>query len=174
MMPTETYVPADLQRRYRAILDEARAGEARVRDLDGTNLLLLPESRVEVLRQVSTAAANLATVEAVLESIETRRPAVSEYGEWSWLQVFDVEDLREFVRDIREAVVVGVRDESVTVLEGQLRDWRTTAEQANDPLLRSILAGGAAEEDFVEVRRPEATDLHQPGSEAISPGNGAE
>jgi hypothetical protein len=173
-MSTETYLPVDLQQRYRAILDEARAGEARVQDSDGTNLLLLPESRVEVLRQVSTAAANLAAVEAVLESMATHCPSASEFGEWDWLQVFDAEDLREFVRDIREAVVVGVREESATLLEGQLRDWRTTAHQASDPLFRRILEGGAAEEDFVEVQRPEAPRPQRPGSPATPPRSGPE
>jgi len=36
-MPGTTYLPTDLQRRYRLILDQAKSGEARVRDLDGTS-----------------------------------------------------------------------------------------------------------------------------------------
>jgi hypothetical protein len=154
---TVTHLPTDLQRRYRAILDEARAGEARVRDSDGTNILLLPEAKVQVLRQVGAAAANLAAIESLLEVVDTRSPTIAEYGDWSWLRVFDAEDLREFIRDIREAVVVGVREGSTALLDEQLRAWRVTAEQADDPLFRSILAGGASEADFVEVQRPEAS-----------------
>jgi hypothetical protein len=154
-MGAETYLPTDLQRRYRAILDEARAGEARVRDSDGTNILLLLESKVQILRQVSTAAANLAAVEEALDVMATRRPTVTEFGDWSWLRVFDPDDLRAFIHDIREAIVVSVREGSTALLDEQLRAWRITAEQADDPLFRAILLNGAAEGDFVEVQRPD-------------------
>lgn len=157
-MSTVTYLPSDLQRRYRAILDQAKAGEARVRDADGTSILLLPEADVQALRRVSAAAANLAAVERAVEVMATRRPDVSEYGEWSWLRVFDADDLREFIREIREAIVVGAREGSSVLLDEQLRAWRVTARQADDPLFRSILRGGVSEEDFVEVSRPEARE----------------
>jgi len=157
-MGAATYLPTDLQRRYRAILDEARVGEARVRDLDGTNILLLLESKVQMLRQVSTAAANLAAVEEALEVMAARRPTVAEYGDWSWLRVFDAGDLRGFIHDIREAIVISVREGSTALLDEQLSAWRITAEQAGDPLFRAILLSGADEADFVEVRRPEVPD----------------
>lgn len=153
-MGATTYLPTDLQRRYRAVLDEAKAGEARVRDLDGTNVLLLPEVAVEALRRVGSAAANLAAVERVLDVRDEHTPNVSEYGDWTWLRVFDGDDLSEFVRDIREAIIVAVREGSTALLDEQLRAWRTTAEQADDPLFRAILRSGASEDDFVEVSRP--------------------
>ncbi len=153
-MSAVTYLPTDLQRRYRVILDEARAGEARLRDSDGTNILLLPEATVQALRRVSAAAASLAAVEGVSETLASRPPTVSEYGDWSWLRVFNRDDLAEFIRDIREAIMVGVREGSTILLEEQLRAWRVTAEQADDPLFRAILVGGSSEGDFVEVRRP--------------------
>ena len=155
-MGASTYLPTDLQRRYRAILDEARVDEARVRDLDGTNIVLMLESKVQVLRQVGAAAANLAAVEGVLEIMDTRRLSVGEYGDWTWLRVFDADDLRLFIHDIREAVVISVREGSTALLDEQLRAWRITAEQADDPLFRTILLSGADEADFVEVHRPEA------------------
>jgi hypothetical protein len=159
-----TYLPTDLQRRYRAILDEARVGEARVRDADGTNILLLPEAKVRILQEVGLAAANLAAIEELVEALPDRRPSISEYGEWSWLRVFDVDDLREFIHDIREAVIVGVREDSTSLLDRQLKAWRTTSEQADDPLFREILAGGATEADFVEIQRPSATNDGSPRS----------
>lgn len=156
-MSTVTYLPTDLQRRYRVVLDEARAGEARLRDSDGMTLLLLPEAQVQTLRRVSAAAANLAGVERLVEGLPDRRPELAEYGEWSWLRVFDAEDLREFIRDVREAIIVGAREGSTVLLDEHLRAWRITAEQADDPLFRSILLSGAAEADFVEVSRPRVT-----------------
>lgn len=157
-MSAVTYLPSDLQRRYRAILDEAKAGQARVRDLDGTNILLLPETEVQVLRAISAAAANLATVERVLEVMVTRRPELPEYGEWSWLRHFDADDLRDFVREIREAIIIAAREGSSALLDTQLRAWRITAQQADDPLFRAILQGGGHEEHFVEVHRPVARE----------------
>lgn len=149
-----TYLPSDLQRRYRAILDEAKSGQARLRDLDGTNILMLPEREVEVLRRIGAAAANLAAVEHLAEAARTREPGLAEYGEWSWLRVFEAEDLIDFIRDVREAIIVGVREGSTELLDEQLRAWRVTAEQAEDPLFVSILKAGFSEDDYVEVSRP--------------------
>lgn len=163
-MAEVTYLPSDLQRRYRVVLDQAKAGEARVRDLDGTSVLLLPEAEVQTLRRVSAAAANLAAVERVLEDTSVNgaaRPDLLQYGEWTWLRVFDAEDLREFARDVREAVIVAVHEGSTTLLDEQLRAWKVTAHQAEDPVLRTILQGGAAGDDFVEVSRPEAPESHR-------------
>jgi hypothetical protein len=151
---TATYLPTDLQRHYRSILDEAKVGEARVRDSDGTSILLIPEAQVHALRQVSAAAANLAAVETVAEAMASRCPGLTEYGEWSWLRVFDADDLREFIRDIREAIVVAAREGSSALLEEQLRAWHVTAQQATDPVFRDILRGGASEGNFVEVGGP--------------------
>jgi len=161
-MPGTTYLPTDLQRRYRVILDQAKSGEARVRDLDGTSVLLLPEAEVELLRQVNAAAANLAAVERVLERMEgeeriagtSSQPDLLQYGDWTWLRVFDRDDVRAFARDVREAVIVAVRERSTALLDEELRAWRVTAEQAEDPLLRAVLHAGPSEDDFIEVRRP--------------------
>ena len=153
-MAGATYLPTDLQRRYRLILDEAKSGEARVRDLDGTSVMLLPETEVQALRKVNAAAANLAAVERVLED-EADRPDLLQYGDWTWLRVFDRDDLREFARDVREAIIIAVRERSIALLEEQLRAWRVTAQQAEDPVLRAVLQAGPSEDDFVEVHRPE-------------------
>lgn len=153
-MSDVTYIPSDLPSRYRAILDEAKAGGARVRDSDGTTILLLPEADVRALRTVSAAATNLAVVERVADQMSSRRPGASDYGEWSWLDVFDADDLSDFVREIREAIIVGAREGSAELLDEQLRAWRLTAQQAGDPLFRAVLHAGASEEDFVEVVRP--------------------
>jgi hypothetical protein len=157
-MSGTTYLPTDLQRRYRLILDEAKSGEARVRDLDGTSVMLLPEAEVQTLRQVNAAAANLAAVERVLEDLalesDDYRPDLLQFGDWTWLRVFDRDDLHEFARDVREAIIIAVRERSTTVLDEQLHAWRVTAQQAEDPVLRAVLQAGPSEDDFVEVHRP--------------------
>ncbi len=98
--------------------------------------------------------ANLAAVQVAVEAMAVRTPGPAEFGEWSWLRVFDAEDLREFIRDIRAAIIVAAKEGSCELLDEQLRAWRVTAEQADDPLFREILRGGAFEADFVEVQRP--------------------
>jgi hypothetical protein len=167
-MAGTTYLPTDLQRRYRLVLDQAKAGEARVRDLDGTSVLLLPETEVELLRRVTATAVNLAAVERVLERVAgeqdvARRervagasapPDLLQYGDWTWLRVFDHDELRAFAHDVREALIVTVRERSTALLDEELRAWRVTAAEAEDPLLRAVLAAGPAQDDFVEVRRP--------------------
>jgi hypothetical protein len=108
----------------------------------------------QILHCLLGANANLATVERVLEVLTNRQPKIVEYGQWNWLRALDAEDLREFVRDIREAIIVGASEGSPRLLDQQLRAWWVTAQQADDPLFRAILQGGASEHDFVEVRRP--------------------
>ena len=115
-----------------------------LRDLDGATILVLPEREVEVLRRIGAAAANLAGVERLAEVASMREPEVAEYGEWSWLRVFEAEDLRDVIRDVREAIIVGVREGSTALLDEQLRAWRVTAEQAEDPLAEGLQQSPAA------------------------------
>jgi len=118
--------------------------------------MVAEESEVESLRRVSAVAANLATVERMLEVSADRRPDLHEFGEWSWLRVFDADDLREFVRDVREGIIVAAREGSTVLLDEHLHAWRVTASEAADPLFREILRTGAIEDNFVEVRCPPA------------------
>ena len=53
-MPSEViYTVSDLSRKRREVADAARRGLARIRDTDGTGLVLLPAQRYEVLEAVS-------------------------------------------------------------------------------------------------------------------------
>ena len=144
----------DLNQRGWAMLDAARAGEARVRDQDGLSLLVLPEQRVRALTAVVQAAINLAALELALASTSHQR-SLHEYGEWTWLRSFDDEDLREFVREMRETLIVAGREEAPDKLEETLYSWRATAQALDDPVGRSVLLGEQHPEDFVEVGRPE-------------------
>ena len=145
---------SDLNQRGRAVLDAARAGEARVRDKDGLSLLVLPERRVRALSAVVQAAINLAVVELAL-ALPPERRAPHEYGEWTWLRSLDEEDLAEFVGEMREVLIVAGREEAPERLEETLQSWRATARALEDPIARGILLGEHRAEDFVEVSRPE-------------------
>ncbi len=149
------YQASDLSQRSRSILDAARVGEARLQDKDGFALVLLPESRLQVLTAVARAAANLATLEHALQTGAAVPLDLAAFGEWPWLRTFDAEDLQEFIRELQEAIIAAGREESAALLEDTLHRWRVTAEALDDPLRRSVLLGAHRDEDFVEVGRPE-------------------
>jgi hypothetical protein len=149
------YQASDLNQRGRNILDAARSGEARLRDKDGFSLVMVPEARLAALTAVARAAASLAALEHALAAQSSLPLDLASYGDWPWLRVFDAEDLQEFIRELREAVIVAGREEATGLLDETLYRWRVTAEALEDPLRRSVLLGTPGAEDFVEVSRPE-------------------
>jgi hypothetical protein len=149
---TTIYQPSDLNRRYRRVLQDARAGAARIRDNDGTALVIVPERRFQALRSVAEAAANLAGLQRALD--QRRSPTLADFGAWTWLRVLDPDDLRTFLAEVQEAVMLAGREESAGPLEDTLQAWRLTAEQADDPVRDAILLGTHRPEDFVEARHP--------------------
>jgi hypothetical protein len=149
------YQASDLNQRGRTILDEARTGEAHVRDKDGFGLVMVPATRLSALTAMSRAAANLATIEEGLARQSGAPLALASYADWPWLRAFDREDLEEFAREMREAVIIGGREESVGLLEETLHRWRVTAAALEDPMRRNVLLGAHVDDDFVEVSRPE-------------------
>lgn len=155
MPPVDTIFQAsDLNVRGRAILDAARSGEAHVRDKDGLGLVMLLQRRWDTLRTVARSAANLASLELALATNQQRQPSVHELGEWTWLREFDLEDLHEFVVEVRNALLIAGREEILGPLEETLSRWRVTAEALEDPVRRQILMGTFNADDFVEVERP--------------------
>lgn len=153
--PSTIFQASDLNQRGRAIIDAAREGEARVRDKDGFSLVMLPEERVRALETIAASVANLASIERALAHAPDRVPDLPGFGAWTWLRAFDVEDLREFVQEVRDALLVAAREETVGILDEVLRRWRTTAQALEDPLCRQILLGQHQPGDFVDVQRPE-------------------
>lgn len=155
-MAITVFQASDLNQRGRAVLDAARAGEARLRDEDGLSLLMLPEQRVRTLATVVQAAVNLVALEQAL-ALPAAARSPRDYGDWTWLRAFDDEDLHEFVADMRGALLVAGREESPATIEETLYRWRVTAGELADPRRRRILLGleSLQEEDFVEVARPE-------------------
>lgn len=149
------YETDDLPTRTQAIVDEARAGEARLRDRDGFGLVMLPEQRVRFLEVLSRCATNLVGIERDLASNTPLPLSPDAYGDWPWLKEFDAEDLQEFVREMRSVLMEANREVSLQQLEETLHAWQATAEALPDPVRREILLGRPRYEDFVEVTRPE-------------------
>lgn len=146
---------SDLNQRGRSILDAARAGEARVRDKDGMGLVVLPEQRLDALKSIARASANLLALELAMAAAPDRLPRVHEMGEWTWLREFDREDLLEFLDEMRRCLLVASREENASPIDDTVSRWRATAETLEDPTRRQILMSPRSDDDFVEVDRPE-------------------
>ena len=144
---------SDLANKRVEVLDAARAGLARVRDKDGTSLVMLPEADLDLLKELNHWSVAHMRLEALLQRTPT--PTVTELGDLAWLRVFDKEELTEFLDELHSALVAADADRSVNALTECVNSWRTTARQLEDPLRRSILKSSISKDDLVEVGRPE-------------------
>jgi hypothetical protein len=97
------------------------------------------------------AEVNLVTVEQAL-GVAPKERAPRHYGEWTWLRVFDDDDLREFVAEMRDALLTAGHSGSSTIVEDVIDRWRITADELADPRRRRILLGldDVRVEDFTE------------------------
>jgi hypothetical protein len=142
----------DLAQRRVEFVEAARGGGARLRDKDGTSLVMLPESRLLLLEELARWNGAHLRLEELIE--RDSAPSISDLGELAWLRVFQAEDLAEFLRELHEALVASHADGSTAALDDCLHAWRVTARQLEDPLRRSILVGDVTDEDLVEAGRP--------------------
>lgn len=147
------YTASDLARRRRALLDAARRGVARLRDTDGTSLVMLREDHVLALTLVARWSMARVRLADLLGTPAPSRP-IAAYGDAAWLRVFDDDDLRQFLRELDDALVAATADESPRPLEELLAGWRATADALADPAARAVLLGGFDPRDFEEVDRP--------------------
>lgn len=153
-----TYRPSDLQRRYRALLNEAKeAGEVRVQDSDGAVISVVPARRLAAFRLAAETVPNLLAIERILSRPETDEVAPHELGDWTWLRLLDRDDLTEFAHEIGEALVILGAEENDEPLRTALREWRITAQQLEDPVRRQILLGGSRPADYVDAAAPSET-----------------
>jgi hypothetical protein len=150
-----TFLVSELATKRRAVVDAAREGGARVRDTDGTRLVMLPESKVESLAAVARWSNAQAQVSRWLQRGEL--PRAAEMGELAWLRGFDHEDLAEFVAELQDALAAAYADADPQPLVDCVRAWQVTARQLEDPLRRSILLGrNLTPDDLVPVDAPNA------------------
>ncbi len=154
-MPSEViYTVSDLSRKRREVADAARRGLARIRDTDGTGLVLLPAQRYEVLEAVSLWNDRLGVVERARRKSRTERTP-ADFGDLTWLRHFDEDDLAEFVSELRQVLSLAYHDDDLTSLVDAVADWKATAGELADPERREVLLGAVGSADFVEVARPE-------------------
>ncbi|MPZ26663.1 MAG: hypothetical protein GEV12_09440 [Micromonosporaceae bacterium] len=154
-MPADViYTASDLDRKRREVTNAARHGLARIRDTDGTGLVLLRAHHYEVLETVSRWHDRLAVVDRVRAKPAADRD-ISDFGDLTWLRHLDDADLATFVSEVRSAVSLAYHDDDLAELERLVHDWRVTAYELADSARREALLGAFDADDFVEAARPE-------------------
>jgi hypothetical protein len=152
-MPDEIFQTSDLANKRTQVVKAAREGVARVRDKDGTSLVMLQEGDLDTLQELTRWGAAHLRLEALLR--RGAKPTVAELGELAWLRVFDDDDLAEFMTELRDVLIAAHADNSAEALNACIHAWRVTARQLEDPLRREILLRGRLEAaDLVEAPRP--------------------
>lgn len=145
---------SDLSAKRRQVMNTARSGFARIRDTDGTGLVLLPQRSFEFLRSLGQQLTKIVTLDAALQRPrKDRRPA--DYGELAWLTAFDEDDQETFRSEFLSALSQALAIESVAPADACIREWRVTARAlANEKVRRALTSAGEPEAAFEEVKRP--------------------
>src|SRR5680860_526933 len=151
-MSTTIFSASDLSRKRKEVLREARDGCARVRDTDGTSLVMLPESRLEFLERMQ----DLTGLHVVIDRLISRAGpgSVRDLGSHAWIRVFDRDDLAAFANELGDAMQAARGDQSSEIADEVIEAWRVTARQLEDPLRREVLMNAAQGSDFEPAIRP--------------------
>lgn len=151
-MDNVIFQASDLARERTRVLEAARGGRARLRDKDGTGLVMLPESELEVLEGFAAWSQRLNRLNALIASNRTFSTEL--LGDLAWLRSLPLEDVREFADELHQALIAGLADKDLGLLSEMVSEWRTTARQLEDPLRRSILLGHDSMEDLIVASEP--------------------
>ncbi|MBI4728084.1 MAG: hypothetical protein HY775_01065 [Acidobacteria bacterium] len=152
MSSSTVYQASDLSQRRRAVLNEARAGYARIRDTDGTSLLMMPEEAARLNEEVTRWARALVPLLRA-RSRKSLAEAIAN-SELSWLKLLPPDDVEEFLEEVASALQFAIDARDISGLVRAIEDWRTTALALRDSTNREILLGRPSRMDFAEVARP--------------------
>src|SRR4051812_3323903 len=112
-----TYQASDLAGTgRREFLAQARSGEARLRDTDGTSLLMVREGDYRALAALRDWTLAYLVLENALARPAHQR-VTADFGVLAWAAVFDDDDLGELQRELGDALIrsAAARDVSVVV-----------------------------------------------------------
>lgn len=139
-----TYQVSDFQRQYRAIVSEARAHGALIRDKDGLSLTLAPTETVERAHALVAYIPGLVQLEHLVRRPRSDRH-LAEFGAFAWAAALEEADLATFVQEFADALLVASSGGPLQAVQDLLYDWRVTAEIMNDPDLIAELTEDANE-----------------------------
>ncbi|MBC7459884.1 MAG: hypothetical protein H7287_00840 [Thermoleophilia bacterium] len=157
---TETiFQLSDLNRNGKKVMDAARDTGARLRDADGSSFVIVREGRLVDLERLADVAVNLATVERALRHAGTETALdITAFGDWTWLRQFDREDLGEFIEELNELLISGIRELRSEPILLALEAWVVTARALEDDTRRDVLLSAFDARDFTEADRPAQND----------------
>lgn len=152
--PDRVFQVSDLAgSKRREFIDLAKRGNARLRDTDGTPLVMLSEAGLAQLEGLSDALVGYLSLETALDRRrEERQP--TDFGNLAWAITLEENDLLELRDDLRAALAIAASQRDTTVVDTLLRDWRYTALDLADPRSGPILRGSYTDDDFVEAAKP--------------------
>lgn len=149
-MENVIYQASDLAGNKRVdFIKDARAGRARLRDKDGTSLVMLPEAHLAALEEHAHWSRAHQRISFLYRS--GSRPSVEELGDLAWMRTLDEEDVSCFLDELHDALIAGLADESSDAIDETVNAWRLTARQLADPLRRSVLTEHTQLTDYLEV-----------------------
>lgn len=136
-----TFQVTDLARNYRDVLDEARVGEAFLRDKDGTTLVVTVAEDVKRNRELVSLSSDLFRLFRAVTS--NRTDDVVNSGQFAWLSVFPEADRKGFVDAVFEPMLVALSGGPLRPLLDLIEDWKVTAAVWADEDLREELTARA-------------------------------
>ena len=147
------YQVSELATNRVAFVDEARHGLARLRDKDGTSLVMVPEADYELLQELSSIT-GLHLLLNKMSSPGVATLPIAALGEFGWLRTLDADDLKEFSEELGESLAAARGDGAADIAREVVNAWKITARQLADPLRQSVLRGPLDVDDLVEAGPP--------------------
>jgi len=145
------FQPTDLVgSKRRAFLDAAKTGRARLRDSDGTSIVALAESELDMLDLVATWSWERDRLVCLLSTHDASLTTL-ELGSLAWLHRLDREDQLAFAAELQESLVLAMSRRDGAPVRETVHAWQVTAAELDDPMRRDVLLGGLDERDFVDA-----------------------
>lgn len=147
--------PRQLQRNYRALLDEAKLEPQEILDTDGSMLVVAEKGRVDFERELTQRIAVAAQFQAAYAAHRRDEPAswVAQTP-FPWLASLDREEVGEFAQELIAYTLDAAQRRTLENLEGNLRAWRSTAEIYEQPQVLAEMMAAIDLDKLEEVFPP--------------------
>ncbi|MGH8009314.1 MAG: hypothetical protein ACREQ3_20180 [Candidatus Binatia bacterium] len=162
-MPGVIFQPTDLAgSKRREFLDAAKAGRARLRDSDGTSIVALPESELELLDQLAHWSAEHRRLTSLLDAGGPL--TVAALGSLAWIRALDRDDQIAFADELQEVLILAMSMHDASSIPEVVHAWRVTASELEDPARRDVLLGRFDQQNYTDAGH----DIVSKGSDSIT------
>lgn len=127
MSASTIFTASDLDRKRREVLDAAKRGVARVRDTDGTSIVMETEQAHEAREAAARWAISLHQLDQVAGMPrEQRRPR--DFGDLTWARYLSDADLNEMRDALWDAVLATRAERNPAIVLSVAEDWMKRAQ----------------------------------------------